>query len=153
MDMMQRHLEYAEQWARNGHGLTIRRRAVSTAYYAVFHALARLCADELLGNDRETRKSKEYERVYRALEHKTLRSVFQNTPRNDRIIRQIGDRVVLLQSKRHDADYLPTGHVFSKAESLDLIASAKSAIELMDSLSAQERRALAVRLIIRDRHL
>ncbi|HEY8162720.1 MAG: hypothetical protein ACR650_04110 [Methylocystis sp.] len=152
MDMIQRHLEYADQWVRNGHGLTIKRRAVSTAYYAVFHALARLCADELLGSERETRNSKDYERIYRALEHKTLRSVFQNAPKDNRALRQIGDRVVLLQSKRHDADYLPARHVFSKAESLDLIASARSAVTLIGKLSAEERRALAVRLIIRDRN-
>lgn len=149
--MIERLLLLAEEWARDGNGLTIKRRAVSTAYYAVFHALARLCADELLGDDVASRRSQDYQRVYRALEHRTLRNVFQNTPKDNRVIRQIGDRVVLLQSKRHDADYLPTGHLFTRAECKDFVSSARSAVKLIDRLSAEDKRALAVRLIIRDR--
>lgn len=53
----------------------VRRRAISTAYYAVFHAIAKTCADELLGGARH--ESTEYIRIYRALEHNTLRKVFE----------------------------------------------------------------------------
>ena len=50
MTMVERLLALAEELAeKSGRGLTLKRRAVSTAYYAVFHALAGLCADELLG--------------------------------------------------------------------------------------------------------
>ncbi len=31
------------------------RRAISTAYYAVFHALCRMCADSLTGKGKKTR--------------------------------------------------------------------------------------------------
>jgi uncharacterized protein (UPF0332 family) len=50
MTMVERLLALAEELAdKSGKSLTLKRRAVSTAYYAVFHTLAKLCADELLG--------------------------------------------------------------------------------------------------------
>src|ERR1700686_1154420 len=77
-----------------------KRRAVSTAYYAVFHSLAKLCADTLLqSTDRDT---DEYSRVYRALDHGSLKTAFAREPLKDReSLRKIGDLVVSLQSERH----------------------------------------------------
>ena len=46
------------------------RRAVSTAYYALFHCLAATAADLLTGSSR----SPEWHQVYRALEHGKARS-------------------------------------------------------------------------------
>jgi hypothetical protein len=44
------------------------RRAVSTAYYAVFHALARQCADRFVGTG-HNRSRPAWQQVYRALDH------------------------------------------------------------------------------------
>lgn len=44
------------------------RRAVSTAYYAVFHALAHECADRFIGTG-DQRSEAAWTQVYRALEH------------------------------------------------------------------------------------
>lgn len=44
------------------------RRAVSTAYYALFHALARNCADLFVGTG-DARSKGAWSQVYRALEH------------------------------------------------------------------------------------
>lgn len=151
MPLERRLLMLAESSNRDDGGLASRRRAVSTAYYAVFHALARLCAEEFVGVDPSTRTPADYERVYRAVEHGSMKSKFLNTPRELDTIRQIGNRFVLLQSKRHDADYRPTDFHFTEAESSDLIEAARYAIDLIDSLSSPDRRALAVRLVIRDR--
>jgi hypothetical protein len=47
--MVDRLLDLADQMVREGSGSSaLRRRAVSTAYYAVFHALAKSCASILL---------------------------------------------------------------------------------------------------------
>jgi uncharacterized protein (UPF0332 family) len=46
MTTVERLLALAAELAEtSGKSLTLKRRAVSTAYYAVFHALAKLCAD------------------------------------------------------------------------------------------------------------
>jgi hypothetical protein len=45
------------------------RRAVSTAYYAVFHALAHVCADRLIGSSNAASQGGAWGQVYRALEH------------------------------------------------------------------------------------
>lgn len=128
-----------------------KRRAVSTAYYAVFHALARVCADcLLLSSDRET---DEYSRVYRALEHGSLNNAFGKGPLKDRVtLRKIGDIVVPLQSHRHRADYLPPiKNVFSRREVQKLIDQADQAIRQIESLDLADRRTLATSLLFRMR--
>ena len=46
------------------------RRAVSSAYYAIFHELCSLVADQFIGRDR--RATKEYARCYRTLNHQNV---------------------------------------------------------------------------------
>lgn len=128
------------------------RRAVSTAYYAVFHALASLCAAELLGSSAATRKTTEYERVYRALDHGSLKTAFKSDPlKKHPRLKPIGERVVELQSERTRADYLPGGRLYNEAECARLVQSAKSAVELIQQLPAADRRTLAVYLIFKNR--
>ncbi len=80
--MVERLLSLAEDLqSQDVRSAVFRRRAVSTAYYAVFHALARLCADELIGKN--GRSSRDYERVYRALDHGPLKSAFERSPLKD----------------------------------------------------------------------
>ena len=127
-----------------------RRRSVSTAYYAVFHALARCCAEELLGET--DRLSKDYERVYRALDHGPLRKAFESAPlKNNPRLSEIGDHVVRLQSERHRADYLPDKRVFTPAQCKELIDTAKIVVELLEGLSSQDRRTLSVHLLFKNR--
>jgi uncharacterized protein (UPF0332 family) len=129
---------------------TLKRRSVSTAYYAVFHALARCCADELLG--KADRSSKDYERVYRALDHGPLKSAFKAEPLNDNpALNAIGALVAALQSARHRADYLPPGKLFNQAECRELIETAKTAVDLLDQLGPKDRRMLAVHLLFKNR--
>lgn len=44
------------------------KRALSTAYYALFHTLARECADRLIGTH-SPQRSAAWKQVYRALDH------------------------------------------------------------------------------------
>ncbi|WP_375413393.1 hypothetical protein [uncultured Bradyrhizobium sp.] len=149
MTMIERLLELANTLAENGaHSLTLKRRAVSTAYYAVFHALAKLCADELL----QGRGSNEYERVYRALDHGTLKTAFKNKPLNQiPEIVTIGNRAVELQSERMRSDYLPSQRLYTKNQCLDLVHSARIAVRSFGRLSAEQRRTLAVHLLFKNR--
>lgn len=128
-----------------------KRRAVSTAYYAVFHALARSCADSLL--PRAARSSEEYSRIYRALDHGTLKTEFGKSPlKNRETLRKIGDLVVRLQSERHLADYCPPSEKkFSRREAQKLVDQDRQAINEINSLDEADRRTLATCLLFRAR--
>ena len=83
-----------------------RRRAISTAYYAVFHRLAKLCAEEFVAD--EPRDTTHYEAVYRALQHGSAKEAFGRSPlSSSTVIRAIGAAFVTLQSDREKADYAP----------------------------------------------
>ena len=154
MTMIERLLALAENRAEtSGRSLTVKRRAVSTAYYAVFHALAELCADELLGVQSDVR-SEEYIRVYRSLEHGTLKTAFKAAPLNRvAALQRIGNRVVVLQSERIRSDYLPSQALYTNDQCRDLVESAKSAIGSIAALSQGDRRSLAVHLLFKNRAL
>ena len=128
-----------------------RRRAVSTAYYAVFHTLAKLIAGSLLPD--ASQDSEEYLRVYRALDHGPLKNAFNQSPlRDEPRLRTIGHVVTRLQSERIKADYLPPNPApFSKSEAMDLIAQAQQVVADLANLSEADRRTLAVCLVFRNR--
>jgi uncharacterized protein (UPF0332 family) len=128
-----------------------KRRAVSTAYYAVFHALARLCADCLLPS--VDRGADEYSRIYRALDHGSLKTAFDKQPLRDHVsLRKIGDLVVGLQSERHRADYLPPiKNIFSRLDAQRLVGQARQAVSEIESLDTTDRRILATCLLFRAR--
>lgn len=151
--MVSRLLEIADLLLeQGGNNSTYRRRAVSTAYYSVFHALAKLCADHLLPIDRS---SEEYTRVYRALEHGSLKSAFsvQNSPlKRNKNLRTIGDLLVRLQSERFRADYLPPiRSVFSRDKAEELIEQAREAVSLIEALHDGDRDVLAAHLLFKSR--
>jgi uncharacterized protein (UPF0332 family) len=154
MTMTERLLALAEQLAEtSGKSLTLKRRAVSTAYYAVFHALAQLCADELLGG-RSDRRSEGYERVYRSLEHGALKKAFKEEPlRRVAALEKIGNRVAELQSERIRSDYLPSRALYTKDQCLSLVQSAKSTVRSISALSEVDRKSLAVHLLFKNRPL
>lgn len=127
-----------------------RRRAVSAAYYAVFHALAKSCADILLP---ASRNSDEYARIYRSLDHAPLKNAFASGAMKDRkSLRLIGDVVVRLQAERHRADYLPdSGAVFSLEQAFELVTQARETVSLIDQLGEGDYRTLAVHLLFKAR--
>jgi hypothetical protein len=154
--MVQRLLTLSDELLAEGvHSLTSKRRAVSTAYYAVFHALAGLCADTVTGaQSGAERQSTNYERVYRALDHGPLRNAFRLAPLKDSAnFRALGEIVVRLQHERHRSDYLPTRRLYSKTECATLIDYAKEAVSVIDKLGESDRQTLALSLLFKDRPL
>ena len=126
-----------------------KRRAVSTAYYAVFHALAKACANTLLPNDNYD--SPDYERVYRTLDHGPLRDAFSKGPLKEvDSLRKIGELVVRLQNERKRADYLPPlRNVFSSHQARGLLSQARQAVEAINTLGEEDRKTLAVWLLFK----
>ena len=125
------------------------RRAVSTAYYALFHCLAASCADLLVGGSGADRSKPAWEQTYRALEHGIARQRCRaGTIREFPPVIQEFARVFLdLQGKRHQADYASAGD-FPKRIVLQNISDAADAIARFQQAPAKDRRAFAVYLLL-----
>ena len=126
-----------------------RRRAVSTAYYAVFHCLAKCSAGALLFEE----DTDEYVRVYRSLDHGPLKNAFATGVLKEReTFLEIGSIVILLQSERHKADYLPpTSGAFGISHVRELVDQARNVVAAIEQLSPEDRRTLAAHLLFKNR--
>jgi uncharacterized protein (UPF0332 family) len=78
------------------------RRAISAAYYGVFHVIARAAADLIVGE--RYRDTERYDLVYRSVEHTKLRESCR-TSKWEGDFRKFSEAVVQLQQAREDADY------------------------------------------------
>ncbi len=127
------------------------RRSVSDAYYALFHALAELCADNLIGVTK--RDSEAWRRVYRALDHGPTKNEL-----NQRDVRQLHENIdrlatafLQLQEARHEADYDPVTTLRRRSDAEAFVAIAESAISDLNALPADTRLELAARLLFKKR--
>ena len=125
------------------------RRAVSSAYYAVFHALCFICADELVGWSRTAVLPP----IYRSLDHGTARKKLTGNEARGIApeVKRIGDLFALLQEQRHAADYSPPAPLFDPKRTFALIDDARDAIALIEALGSESRLRLAVLLVARQR--
>ena len=129
------------------------RRAVSAAYYAMFHALARCCADMLVGSNRSSRDQVAWEQTYRALEHGHARNQCNNQSAMSRFpaeIREFGRWFIEMQRLRHISDYAPE-FSFSRAEVVQLIDDTEGVITRFSSVSPRDRRSFATHVLFRVR--
>jgi len=137
------------------------RRAVSTAYYAMFSALARLCADEVVGSSPARRALPEWVRVYRALEHGRSEAVLaeldpqraararQGLPSCiDTNVEVFCETLERMKAARHAADYDPRPLKLKRQAVLTLIAEAEASIALLQAASANARRQLAFACVV-----
>jgi hypothetical protein len=125
------------------------RRAISSAYYALFHALAYLCADVLVGR---TKPWDIFSPIYRTLDHGRAKDAFKRISGNHGPhIAFIGQTFILLQERRHTADYDPSPFPFGRSETLDLIEQARQALARVQALAGNERLLVAIQLIARTR--
>ena len=128
------------------------RRTVSTAYYAMFHALCRLCADTLIGGTHW--KTDAWNRVYRGLSHtgakKTLTSQ-KDLAELPSTVASFGVVFALLQQERETADYDPAPFQRYFVATETLVNQASSAIADLGHLDDDNRRKLAAMLLIKAR--
>ena len=127
------------------------RRAISTAYYALFHAMTKDAADMLVGVGKN-RPDKAWSHVYRSLQHGDAKNACAGVralgfPPN---IVECADVFVDLQKKRHDAGYDPD-HRVAQADALDAITVAEAAISLLKASPRKDRIAFAVQLLHKKR--
>ncbi|MCJ2060554.1 hypothetical protein MKL09_29015 [Methylobacterium sp. J-048] len=126
------------------------RRAVSSAYYAVFHELCYLCADQL---GMWSKANDLLEPVYRLLDHGIARSrlVSKDAAAICPEVLQIGTLFKDLQEARHGADYKTSAMPVSQDWALSQIADARRIVELIEGLSPDDRLKLAILLITKTR--
>ncbi len=128
------------------------RRAISSAYYAIFHAVIAEAADNLVG--RKYRESPRYALVYRSIDHKSLRKLCEDIQKTTLPAKYSaysptggfgGDLVALatavvdLQEKRHLADYDPLFRVRT-SDAVSAVATARAAIQRFKGASRTPRK-------------
>ena len=126
-------------------------RAVSTTYYALFHCLARTCADRLAGSGGAVGNRPMWRRVYRAPEHRQAKARCENVPSSfPHDMRQFGRTFAMQQRKRHLADYDPDYRV-GKSEVTADIDRARTAIDRFLATPANVRRDFALHVLTKVR--
>jgi uncharacterized protein (UPF0332 family) len=129
------------------------RRAISTAYYAMFHTLARTSAALLIGGTNSNRSKRAWVQTYRALEHGVAKNCCLNQkvmPHFPKPIQDFANMFVQMQLKRHDADYDPHFKAFKSAVVTDIYAVA-AVLRAFDRCSKKGRRAFAAFILLKQR--
>ncbi len=139
-------LEVAERRRSSAH----LRRAVSTAYYAMFHCLARLSADRLIRNGGGPERAEVWRHVYRSLQHRHAKAQCRN--RNGMalhpdVIRRFAGHFAGLQDERHGADYDPAAS-FDHADVRKSIHSAAENIRLLEEAPEADQAAFAAWVLL-----
>jgi hypothetical protein len=130
------------------------RRAISTAYYAVFHFIVSAAAD-LFMTGIAARDTEQYVFVYRSVQHPWLRdlcdhlrgSLKPKSPKSPHIpsaffgqLVQFAVNVIDLQENRHSADYDPSFPVTPDSARI-LVERACDTIRLFETATEQQRIA------------
>ena len=127
------------------------KRAISTAYYAIFQSLARQCADLFIGVGPH-RSDWAWTHVYRALDHGFAKNACIQAGKlgfPPEIV-NFADSFVLMQEERHRADYDPNAR-YSRAETQILISNAEQAIAGFKKAPRRDRLAFAALVLLKRR--
>ena len=124
------------------------RRAISTAYYAMFHALCQSNADTLVGDAATGNNAGLWARTYRALDHRPAKDRLASyTAAGAPALSGFANRFDNLQGQRHDADYNPR-RMFLRSQVIGTIDRAETETQAFYQLPASQRRTLAVHLLL-----
>ena len=127
------------------------RRAISTAYYAAFHALAATNAHALIGFPQDQLTADAWTRAYRRLDHNQAKTQLQYNRPNFSVNAQVfADLFCDLQNERHNADYNPSA-TFTLQTATTWLNNAEDAINDYLQTTLSERTAIAVLTLIRPR--
>ena len=119
------------------------RRAVSTAYYAMFHALATSNADLIVG-PKTAANQEDWARTYRSLQHIRAQNPLHGWPHLFPFsIQNFAHTIGSLKVEREDADYNPNINLV-RDQVVTLIDIAHRAILDFDSASPSERAMVAI---------
>jgi len=128
------------------------RCSISACYYAVFHCLAKLAADSLIGKTPGKRPNKAWVEVYRGLNHGTCHAACRdaaniNFPRE---IKDFAENFVQLQDIRHQADYDPKFRP-TKRDAEFYIALAEKSVSEIENVAMVDKKAFSAWILITSR--
>lgn len=129
------------------------KRAISTAYYAMFHALCKNSADCLVGTAGANRSERAWRQMYRSIDHGFARAQCKNKQVIKRFpddIRTFASDFVDLQQKRTGADYDPASE-FKIEDAQTWLETATVDISRLENAPVKDRRAFAVWVAVKDR--
>ena len=129
------------------------KRAISTAYYAMFHAGCASAAALLPDEIANPAASAAWLQAYRGPEHTHVRNQCRNSALMAPFppeIRNFAQNFVQIQSHRNQADYNPRSN-FSRSNALEIIDDAARAINQLASAPAGTRLAFAITILLRNR--
>lgn len=136
------------------------RRAVSTAYYALFHAILGAAATRFMGSGQEERPG--YGLLYRGFQHGRMRRVCQDltaSPLRPALQRQLGRSdagaemrqvalaFIQLQDARHAADYDPAA-AFSPVNAESRLLQAELAIATFARVPPEEQADILALMLV-----
>jgi hypothetical protein len=139
------------------------RRAVSTAYYAVFHAIMRRAAERFMGAGHA--RAAGYRLIYRSFEHGRVGQICLELssaslsaamkrdlarPFISTAMQEFARSFPEIQGRRHAADYDPT-IMFDRASVLGLIDTAEAAILAFDAADPAEQADILALMMTRRR--
>lgn len=132
------------------------RRALSCAYYAMFHALARMGADTIVGPASPDRTERAWRQAYRSLNHGGASKACEAIIKQNAEL-QFPDEVTdfarqfpIAKSERQRADYDPAFKP-RKGTVLASIAAAEVAIACLQSADARQKRAFVTYVLLQRR--
>ena len=126
------------------------RRAVSTAYYAMFHAVCASNADALIGATPSIQGTEPWSHAYRAPDHRPIKNRLEEYGKKSGIhpaISAFASTFGILQEQRFDTDYDPQ-KAFTRREVDRLINRAEAATATFVMVPLQDRRDLAAYLVL-----
>ena len=120
-------------------------RAVSCAYYAMFHTLAACCADTMIGATPSTRPNQAWRQAYRALEHRQTKGRCSNHQMMSLFppaIQNFGEHFIEMQRERHSADYDPLFEL-RRSQAKQLVEETANRIAQFNATDVLDRRAFS----------
>ena len=127
------------------------RRAISNAYYALFHALAENNASTLISSPSNALNASAWSRVYRGLDHGTAHRELQRHRHELSVpARSFADTFSKIQHFRYLADY-DHNAAFTTDEAIAQLAQAETSILDYSQVSPSERLYIATLTLIRSR--
>ena len=135
------------------------RRAVSSSYYGLFHAILTAAADEAVGST--LRSTPSYSLAYRSIDHRALRSLCAEIQKPmlpakyrryapsggfSRFMREFAASVVELQDARYAADYDPLSFL-RRSDALLAVRMARRAVGRFKRAQARSRKAFLALLL------
>ena len=125
------------------------RRAVSCAYYAMFHTLALSNANTLIGASSVDQQRWAWQQTYRAADHRPTRNKLNRASLGNRFpgaIRRFGVVFADIQRLRHSADYDPHSE-FSATDVSESIDRVETEIANFNQTPDDIRRDLAIHIL------